>query len=153
MGKLTSRNVEKLMQNQLTAKQDTFALEVVNGCSFSDAYRRAYGAENMKPQVIHIEASRLAANPKVALRLGELSREKDEDRRLQAIRREDFVLDGLMHESVNAESDSARVRALELIGKTIGLFADRPIKEDAPELTAAELEQEIFKKLSYLSNP
>lgn len=74
----------------------------------------------MKSQVIHVEASRLASNPKVALRLVELSREKDEDRHLQAIKREDFVLDGLMHASANATSDSARVRALELIGKRSG---------------------------------
>ena len=141
------------MQTVLTEKQDTFAYGVAEGSTLSDAYRHAYNAKHMKPQVIHVEASRLAANPKVALRLEALSREKDVDRRLQVIRREDFVLDGLMHESLNAESSSARVRALELIGKTIGLFAGRPIIEDAPELTASEIKQKILTKLSHLLNP
>lgn len=68
---------------------------------------------------------------------------KDEDRHMQAIKREDFVLDSLKHESLTAASDSARVRALELMGKTIGLFDDRGEKEEPPELTAKELEQKL----------
>ena len=142
------------MQTLLTEKQDTFAHGVVDGSSLSDAYRHAYNAERMKSQVIHVEASRLAANPKVALRLEELSREKDEDRRMQSIKRKDFVLDRLMHESVNAASDSARVRSLELMGKTIGMFDDRGAVEVKPELTVAELEALLtFKIEEYLRLP
>jgi hypothetical protein len=138
------------MQTLLTKNQETCANGVVEGLTLSDAYRRAYNAENMKPQAIHVEASRSGRNPKVALRIKELKREKDEDRRLQAVKREDFVLDGLTREAETAASDSARVRALELIGKTIGLFDGQQIDDELPELTAAELEQEIFKRLSFL---
>jgi phage terminase small subunit len=70
----------------LTQKQENFALLLVSGCSKADAYRQAYNAENMADASIHVEASRLAANPKVALRLKELKREKDENRRMQAVR-------------------------------------------------------------------
>ncbi len=55
-----------------------------------------------------------------------------------------------MYGSVNATSDSARVRALELMGKTIGLFTGQKKEETISELTAAELEQEILKRLSRL---
>ncbi|OEU70782.1 MAG: hypothetical protein BA874_01605 [Desulfuromonadales bacterium C00003068] len=135
------------MQTLLTEKQDTFAHGVVEGNSLADAYRYAYSAEHMKPQVIYVEASRLAANPKVALRLEELSREKDEDRRLQATKREDFVLDGLMHESRFAMTASARARALELIGKSIGLFTATADQKTEPKLTSKEIKEQLASKL------
>ncbi len=135
------------MQNQLTEKQETFALKVINGLSLSDAYRQSYSAEHMKSPSVHVEASRLAALPKVALRIQQLWCQKDEDRHMQALRREDFVLDNLKNESLTATTDSARVRALELLGKTIGLFDGRGGKEEPPELTADELEQKLKQKL------
>ena len=113
----------------------------------ADAYRQAYASNNMGNNTIYVEASRLAANHKVALRLEELLREKDEDRRMQAIKREDFVLDGLMHESRFAMTASARVRALELLGKSIGLFIARDDQETEPELTSKEIEEQLASKL------
>ena len=56
----------------LTAKQEAFALAVFKGASGSDAYRAAYNTKGMSPGAINVEASRLMANPKVALRLAEL---------------------------------------------------------------------------------
>ena len=140
-----SRNKGTLMM--LTIKQDTFALGVTDGLSLSDAYRQSYSAEHMKSPTIHVEASRLAALPKVTLRLRELSRQKDEDRHMQALRREDFVLESLKNESLTATTDSARIRALELMGKTIGMFDGRRDKEEPPKLTSDELKQKIAEKL------
>jgi phage terminase small subunit len=135
------------MQNRLTEKQETFALMVIDGLSLSDAYRQSYRAEHMKSPTIHVEASRLAINPKVALRIQELLCQKDEDRHMQGLRREDFVLESLKNESLTATTDSARIRALELLGKTIGMFDGRGGKEEPPELTAEELEQKLKQKL------
>ncbi len=50
----------------LTAKQTGFAQSVVDGESQSDAYRLNYHAGNMTSKQIWEEASKLAANPKVA---------------------------------------------------------------------------------------
>ena len=135
------------MQNRLTEKQETFALKVIDGLSLSDAYRQSYKSEKMKSPTIHVEASRLAANPNVALRIQELWCQKDEDRHMQILRRADFVLESLKNESLTATTDSARIRALELMGKTIGMFNDCGGKEEPPELTADELEQKLKQKL------
>ena len=69
----------------LTLKQEKFAVSIAEGFSQADAYRQAYKSENMQNATTYVEASRLAAHPKVALRLEELRREKDEDRRMQAL--------------------------------------------------------------------
>jgi len=56
-------------QYELTPQQENFAQEVVSGETLSDAYRASYRTARMTAKQIHEEASRLAANPKVATRI------------------------------------------------------------------------------------
>jgi len=56
----------------LTAKQEAFCQAVVVGMSQSDAYRKAYNAENMKAETVHEKASRLMADAKVRARVAEI---------------------------------------------------------------------------------
>lgn len=56
----------------LTPKQEAFALAYVETGNASEAYRRAYNAEKMKPETVNKRASELMANGEVAGRLGEL---------------------------------------------------------------------------------
>lgn len=56
----------------LTPKQERFCLAYLETGNASEAYRRAYSAENMKPESIAVAASRVLSNAKVALRLAEL---------------------------------------------------------------------------------
>ena len=56
----------------LTAKQEAFAQAVSGGMNQSDAYRSAYDAGNMKPDVVNVKASQLAANGNVSVRIAEL---------------------------------------------------------------------------------
>ena len=133
------------MKQHLTKKQDLFANAVADGQNLSDAYRYAYDAENMKPNVIHVEASRLAAHPNVALRIDEISYENNVDQRMQASVRRGFVLDGLEQEALHAPTAHARVRALELLGKSVGLFDATP--EVARTRSIEEMENELRKLL------
>jgi hypothetical protein len=53
-----------------------------------------------------------------------------------------------MRESKEADSDSTRVRALELLGKTVNLFSDTlEIKESR---TSDDIEHEIEEKIEAL---
>ncbi|MEE4462651.1 terminase small subunit [Azotobacter chroococcum] len=61
----------------LTPKQEKFCLAYLETGNASEAYRRAYSAQNMKPESIAVAASRVLGNAKVALRLAEL-RERSE---------------------------------------------------------------------------
>ena len=55
-----------------TPKQEAFCLSYIETGNASKAYRQAYDAENMSENAIHVAASRLLANAKVALRIEEL---------------------------------------------------------------------------------
>lgn len=56
----------------LTSKQEAFAQAIADGLNQSDAYRKAYNADGMKPDVVNVKASQLMANGKVTVRVDEL---------------------------------------------------------------------------------
>lgn len=56
----------------LTAKQEAFCQAIANGMNQSDAYRAAYDAGRMKPDVVNVKASQLMADGKVTVRVSEL---------------------------------------------------------------------------------
>lgn len=61
------------MPNNLTPKQEAFALAIASGSSQSEAYRRAYNvSENIKPQTVNKRASELMANGDISGRVSEL---------------------------------------------------------------------------------
>ena len=56
----------------LTAKQEKFVHNIIDGMSQADAYRDAYPNQNMSDKTIHESASRLMNNSKIIARLKEL---------------------------------------------------------------------------------
>ena len=62
----------------LTPKQEAFARAYIETGNASEAYRRAYDAENMKPEAIRVEACRLLADPNVTLMTNQLKAEAKE---------------------------------------------------------------------------
>ena len=109
----------------LTAKQLKFVEEVSEGGSQSSAYRRAYNTLEMAPKTIWEASSRLRKNPKVAARIFELEAEKEARRRMQALSREDKVLRELEKIGFGDGPASVRLKALELLGKHVGLFTTK----------------------------
>lgn len=84
----------------------------------------------MQPETVHAEASRLASNHKVAARLAEL-RVEDEALRLLDERQ---VLTELMKNSVRARDEgnlAASNKALELLGKHLGLWKEQPKADES----------------------
>ena len=104
-----------------TNKQREFARLVAEGSTLVDAYAEAYDTSG-KRETIRREATRLASNPTMAPLLREANQVVD--KALQPTRgtRRRFVLERLVREAETAPSDSARIRALELLGKSVGAF-------------------------------
>ena len=73
----------------------------------------------------YVNGARLARRPEVAQRIAEL-RATGVQRAVQnaEVTRE-YVLTGLSEIAKSGKNESARVRAYELLGKTLGLFVDR----------------------------
>ena len=114
------------MSNKLTPKQLHFARCVANGMPQAKAYREAY---DCKPDALketqQQAASRLMANPMVRARVDYLIRQKEAGLAASAASDRERVLSKLRHMLDNAEpSDGNKLRACELLGKSVGLFKD-----------------------------
>ncbi len=136
----------------LTRKQENFACAIADGADRSSAYRSAYDADQMTPPAVWTEASRLGRNPKVALRVDELRAEAEEVRQTLLVGREEAILAQLEKEALGAKSDSARIRAIELLGKHLGLFTDRVETKDVSERSADEIEAQIRIRLEQIDS-
>ena len=132
----------------ISPKQSAFAGFVSSGSSYTDAYKLAYNAENMSKQVLYNKSSQLAKNPKVkevieALRSNDKVAQEAHDKLSN-----DWIIEKLQGEAVNESNPpSSRIRALELLGKTGGLFDDSThvtFEQRSPE----DIEKELMEKLS-----
>jgi len=129
----------------LTAKQMKFVEEVSEGGSQSNAYRKAYDTSQMAPKTIWEEASRLRGHPKVAARIEELEAEKEARRRMQALSIENRVLQELEKIAFGDGPASGRLKALELLGKHVGLFKPKevPVVERSVEDISNQLQRRL----------
>ena len=134
----------------LTAKQEAFSQAVAKGETLSDAYRKAYNTENMKEGTLWSEASKLMDNPKVITRVNAIQKAQEERTLHDSARLKRLVLERLHREALDSPSDAARVRALELLGKSIAMFTDR-VEQDSTEKSSSEIEAELMAKLKALS--
>tara|TARA_B100001939_G_scaffold333610_1_gene333745 strand:- start:567 stop:971 length:405 start_codon:yes stop_codon:yes gene_type:complete len=129
----------------LTAKQENFVELLTQGTSQTSAYKGAYDTQNMSDKTVWEEASRLRRHPKVSARILELENEKEDRRRLQAVSREERVLNELESIAFGDGPVAGKLKAMELIGKHIGFFT--PQKESADDRTSEEILGEIHKRL------
>jgi len=106
----------------LTSRQASFVEELLTGASRTTAYKSNYSTTHMSPKTIWEVSSRLSKHPKVVARLDELRAEKEAEERMLRLSYENFVINELQALALNAKSHRARIKALELLGKSIGMF-------------------------------
>ena len=136
---------------ELTIKQRAFVEEIIKGKlgSYKEAYAKVYDVTLTKtgkiPKWVEVEACKLVANPKIALSLHKAIERKETSAVASSLRTRNYVLERLMQESKEADSDSARITALSLLGKTVNLFSDTiEIKESRDSV---DIEEEIEAKI------
>jgi hypothetical protein len=110
----------------LTAKQEAFALAYVETGNASEAYRRAYNAANMKPEVITNKASALLKRGDVRVRV-DLAQAK-------AVERHEVTVDDILKELEEARAlaaggdrpqPAAMVAASMGKAKLLGMLTDK----------------------------
>ena len=110
------------MKETLTRQQENFVLEISQGERLSCAYRNSYKASRMLSKTVWEAASRLSKNPKVVARLDELKVEKEAEEQMLRLSYGDLVINELQSMASNSRSGRVRIKALELLGRIVGLF-------------------------------
>lgn len=117
----------------LTPKQEAFALAYVETGNASEAYRRAYNAGNMKPASVAVNASKLLAGAKVALRVQELQ--------AKAVERHEITVDDLireLEEARTAASNQEKPQAAAMVAATLGKAKLLGMLTDKTEVTGKD---------------
>jgi hypothetical protein len=107
---------------RLTPKQLAFVAAKVQGKGNADAYREAYPDDKSSDRVISANAYKLTKHPVISQMLedawGETVEALTED--VAATKR--YVLRQLLALSKGAKQEGSRLKALELMGKAVGVF-------------------------------
>lgn len=106
----------------LTMKQEQFVQNIIQGMSQADAYRSAYDTKRMSDNAIYREASLLMSNPKVAQRLGELSKEADTPKIMSAQKRLEWLTEVINNDEIDI---NARLKASDQMNKMQGEYLTR----------------------------
>ena len=139
---------------KLTIKQQAFVDEIIKGKlgSYKEAYAKVYDVALTKqgkiPKWVEVEASRLVANPKIAISIQRAIAKKEQSAVASSLRTRNYVIDQLYKESKESDSDSARIRALELLGKSVSLFSD--VVETKEARSSEEVEADIEERIQAL---
>ena len=139
---------------ELTIKQRSFVNEIVRGKlgSYKEAYAKVYDVQLTNtgkiPKWVEVEASKLVANPKIAISIQKAIERKESSLIASSLRTKNYVIDQLYKESQSSESDASRVRALELLGKSVALFSD--VVETKEARDTSDIEQDIEERLTRL---
>ena len=113
----------------LTGKQEAFCLAYIETGNASEAYRRAYNAESMKPATVNRKAKMLMDMGKIRARLNELQSEAAERSKLTLTRH----LDALR------ELRDAAIKAEITRGKAAGLYREQIDLNGGVEVKPAEV--------------
>ena len=108
----------------LTQKQNNFVDLMIDGANSTSAYRLSYETSAMSDKTVWEAASRLSKNPKVIARLNQLTAEKERNNRMFTLSYEDRIINKLWDIVDTAKNKRVRVKALELLGRSCGLFTN-----------------------------
>jgi|6_EtaG_2_1085325.scaffolds.fasta_scaffold03218_16 hypothetical protein len=135
-----------------TSKEEVFIQAVLKGATYSEAYRQGYSVGAMSDATLWSEASRVAGRPHVSARL-QAGWAKREERAVHSARSlQTRILQGLLREAEEAESDSARVAAWAHLGKYSGLGSEQEEDNPAENMTPDEVLDTIRERLEKAFN-
>jgi hypothetical protein len=135
----------------LTPKQAAYASLVAAGRSQVDAYVEAYDvASGGSRAAARNEASKVALKPKVQARIQHLREGRATVQADQEALSKAWILDKLRAEAIDLDNaPSVRVRALEIIAKSAGLFSDAAsVTVDAR--SSSDIERDLKERLNSL---
>lgn len=128
----------------LTAKQEAFVKNIIDGMSQADAYRSAYPNNKMTDKTIHEKASRLMADDKVRARLKELRDQMMKPSIMTAQERLEYLtrvikgeepervvqfVEGEKFEETVPPSIKTRLTALDLMNKMQGEYVQKVVAD------------------------
>ena len=144
--------------NVMTPKKLHFCRCVAQNMSLTDSYIEAYNTNNMARSTINEAASRLNSQPLVIARIEQLISLKEQALTRSTVGLREKVLNKLISlMETSTPQDSSKIRAAELLGKSLGLFKEviednREKLPESPEQLTALLQEKLEELQSKTSH-
>lgn len=138
-------------QRPLTSSQMEFAKGLIEGKTQFEAYKQAYPNAQGNDRSIKTSAWKLAQDLRIQKMLQEHWGETVEAMTEDAVAVKRYVMKNLLDLSQNAKQEGSKLKALEMMAKSVGMFKQTPV-EDEDNLTAEQLKQELAKHLKLVGN-
>lgn len=135
----------------LTSSQMEFAKGLIEGKTQFEAYKNAYPNAQGNDRSIKTSAWKLAQDLRIQKMLQEHWGETVEALTEDSVAVKRYVMKNLLDLSQNAKQEGSKLKALEMMAKSVGMFKQTPV-EDEDNLTAEQLKQELAKHLKLVGN-
>ena len=136
-------------KGRITAKQRLFASLIVQGLSPREAYRKAYNCLTANESTVAVSANRLMNDPKVSVLLQSSLDKREENLVSDAVATRRHVMTQLLDHAANMKSEGSKLKALELIGKAVGMFTDK-VEQTIEAVSTEQLKAELATHLELL---
>jgi hypothetical protein len=140
----------------LTVKMEAYCQARVAGANMVEAYGQAYSTENSSRETMYRASKELEANPRITARINQLVDMRDQatllgSNNLYKQLSKQYVINGVMQLSQTASTDAVKLRAFEMLGKTVGidLFRDVVVTEKR-ERSSEEVDKELRERIAQL---
>ena len=136
---------------RITSSMRLFANGLLNGLSRIDAYCAAYQPTNSSRSTITANASKLFHDKRITLLMESV--ETQTNARIVddqvAVRR--YVMEQLHQHSIDAKTTGDKLRALEMLGRSVALFTDK-VETKTEAINADQLKKDLRNHLVLLDN-
>lgn len=150
-GVATETEKQSRSSKRLTAKMHMFVNNLLAGQSPVGAYKNAYNVRTENHASIVASANKLMQDPRISTLLEALS--EDYRRKVidNAIATREHVMGELFKHAQKAKQEGTQLKALELMGRAVGMFTDK-VEQKVEEISTAKLKEELKSHLSLLDN-
>jgi len=142
---------DKEPTERLTANQQVFVQNILNGMSNIDAYRDAYDTRTDNDATVSVNANRLLKSKKISALLGSLTETFKDKVIRDAVDTRRFVMEQLYGHASEAKSEGTKLKALELMGRAVGMFTDK-VEQKVEQISTEQLKAELKSHLTLLDN-
>ena len=147
-GKIVGAKLDK--KRRLTASQRAFAAYVTQGDSPAVAYRKAYPNCSANDATVSASANRLMKDSRISALMGSVFEAVKENIVADAVATRRHVMEQLFKHCEDTKHNiSARLKALELMGRAVGMFTDK-VEQKIEEISTEQLKKELQGHLTLL---
>jgi hypothetical protein len=142
---------EEQKGRRLTPQMQLFVNAILSGKTKVEAYRSAYNSRTENEATIIANANRLLKDTRITALLGSLDEALKEKVIEDQVKTRRFVMERLHDRVLNAKTESAELKALELMGRAVAMFTDN-VDQKVQQVNVQQLKDELRGHLRVLES-